>query len=65
MTNNPNPRPRFQISGRIGFIAMCIWFILTGAIVLLHLSMESLPAIMGILAIAAGILMLVGVLHEP
>ena len=53
--------PRFVISGRIGFFCMCLWFILTGAIALFHLSMESLGIIMGILAIVAGVLMLLGV----
>lgn len=56
-----NPRPRFVISGRIGQILLCIWLIFTGLIGVLHLSMEALPLIMGILAIASGALMLIGV----
>lgn len=39
-------------------ILLCIWLILTGLIAAFGLSVSELPLIMGILAIAAGVLLL-------
>lgn len=58
MANNPGPR--FTISRSWGIIVLSIFLIFTGLIALLHLSMESLPVIMGIMAILAGVLLLFG-----
>ncbi len=44
----------------LAFILLAIWLILTGLIQLLGLSFSGLSIIMGILALAAGILMLLG-----
>ena len=44
----------------IGWILLAIWLILTGLIALFGLTFNGLPLIMGILALAAGILLLIG-----
>ena len=44
----------------MGMLLLAIWLILTGLITLLGLSFQGLPLIMGILALAAGILILLG-----
>jgi hypothetical protein len=44
----------------LGLLFLSIWLILTGLIVLFSLHFEGLPIIMGILAIAAGVLILLG-----
>lgn len=49
-----------NITKNIGMLLLSIWLILTGLIALLSLSFDSLPLIMGILAIAAGIFILIG-----
>ena len=49
-----------RFNGRLGTILLAIWLILTALIALFHLEMESLPIIMGIIAIVAGICLLVG-----
>jgi hypothetical protein len=41
-------------------ILMGIWFIVTGAAVLVHLTFEAFPIIMAILAVLIGILLLIG-----
>lgn len=46
-----------RLSKNLGMILLSIWLILTGLIALLNLSFEGLPILMGILAIAAGILL--------
>jgi hypothetical protein len=43
-------------SKKIGIWLLGIWLILTGLVVLLKLNFEGLPLLMGILALAAGIL---------
>ena len=43
-----------------GMLFLSIWLMLTGLIVLFSLHFEGLPIIMGILAIAAGVLILLG-----
>ncbi len=42
----------------LGMLLLAIWLIVTGLIALLHLSFSGLPIIMAILAIAAGVLIL-------
>lgn len=42
----------------LGMLLLAIWLIATGIIELLNLSFTGLPIIMGILAIAAGVLIL-------
>ena len=48
------------IRNNIGFLLLAIWLILTGLITLFSLSFNGLGVIMGILAIAAGIFILLG-----
>ncbi|MGE5138041.1 MAG: hypothetical protein ACM3JD_01155 [Rudaea sp.] len=45
---------------RWGFVLLAIWLILTGLIALLGLSFAGLNIIMGLLALVAGILILIG-----
>jgi hypothetical protein len=42
----------------LGMLLLAVWLILTGLIALFSLSFAGLPIIMGILAIAAGVLIL-------
>lgn len=49
-----------RITQNMGMLLLAIWLILTGLIMLLGLSFQGLPLIMGILALAAGILILLG-----
>lgn len=49
-----------KLTKNVGMILLGIWLIMTGLIPLLHLSFEGLPLIMSILAIAAGVLVLLG-----
>ena len=44
----------------IGMLLLAIWLILTGLIALFSLSFDGLGVIMGLLAIAAGIFILLG-----
>jgi len=44
----------------LGMLLLSIWLIVTGLIVLFSLHFNGLPIVMGILAIAAGILILFG-----
>ncbi len=45
---------------RWGFVLLAIWLILTGLIALLGLTFAGLNIIMGLLALIAGILILIG-----
>ena len=47
-----------KITKRLGFLLLSIWLILTGLIPLFHLNFSGLDTIMAILAIAAGVLIL-------
>jgi uncharacterized membrane protein HdeD (DUF308 family) len=47
-----------HITRNIGFLLLAIWLILEGLIALFSLSFSGLPIIMGILAIAAGVFIL-------
>jgi hypothetical protein len=49
-----------KLPKNLGMILLSIWLILTGLIELLKFSFAGLPIIMGILAIAAGVLLLLG-----
>ena len=51
---------RMRRPQNLGMLLLAIWLILTGLIVLLGLSFQGLPLIMGILALAAGVLILLG-----
>jgi hypothetical protein len=45
-----------KFTRKIGMLLLAIWLIVTGLIALLHLSFERMDIVMGILAIAAGVL---------
>jgi hypothetical protein len=51
---------KFKLTKSLGMILLGIWLIMTGLIPLLHLSFEGLSLIMLLLAIAAGVLVLLG-----
>jgi hypothetical protein len=48
------------ITRNIGLLLLAIWLILSGLISLLGLSFAGLPLIMGVLALIAGIFILIG-----
>ncbi|MBI5032154.1 MAG: hypothetical protein HZB51_16610 [Chloroflexi bacterium] len=49
-----------KFTNNLGMLLLAIWLIVTGLIALLGLSFSGLPIIMAILAIAAGVLILMG-----
>ena len=49
-----------KVTKSLGMLLLAIWLILTGLIPLLQLSFSGLSTVMNILAIAAGVLILVG-----
>ena len=49
-----------KLPNNLGMMLLAIWLILYGVIALLSLSFSGLPLIMAILAVAAGILILLG-----
>ncbi len=49
-----------KFTKNIGMLLLAIWLILTGLIALFSLSFDGLGVIMGLLAIAAGIFILLG-----
>ena len=49
-----------RLTRNIGMLLLAIWLVLTGLIPLLNLSFSGLGMVMAILAIAAGVLILVG-----
>jgi hypothetical protein len=49
-----------KLTKNLGMLLLSIWLILNGLIALLSFSFEGLPLIMAILAIAAGVFILVG-----
>jgi uncharacterized membrane protein YeaQ/YmgE (transglycosylase-associated protein family) len=51
---------RMRRPQNLGMLLLAIWFILTGLIALFSLSFQGLPVLMGILALAAGVLILLG-----
>ena len=51
---------RFKMTKNLGMLLLGIWLILSGLIPLLHLSFSALGILMAILAVAAGILIVIG-----
>jgi hypothetical protein len=51
---------KMKLTKNLGLLFLSIWLIVTGLIVLFSLHFEGIPIIMGILAIAAGVLILLG-----
>lgn len=49
-----------KLTRNIGMLLLAIWLILTGLIPLLNLSFSGLGTVMAMLAIAAGILIVIG-----
>jgi hypothetical protein len=49
-----------KLTKNLGMLFLSIWLILTGLIALTSFGFQGLPLIMGILAIAAGVLILLG-----
>jgi hypothetical protein len=49
-----------KVTRSVGMLLLAVWLILTGLIPLLNLSFSGLGTVMAILAIAAGILIVVG-----
>jgi hypothetical protein len=49
-----------KITRNIGMLLLAVWLILTGLIPLLNLSFSGLGTVMSILALAAGILIVIG-----
>lgn len=49
-----------KVPKNLGFVLLGIWLILTGLIPVLNLGVSGLGTVMAILAIAAGVLILVG-----
>ena len=49
-----------KLTKNLGMILLSTWLILTGLIALLGFSFQGLPLLMAILAIAAGVLILLG-----
>ncbi len=49
-----------RVIRNLGMLLLAAWLILTGLIPLLHLSFSGLGTVMAILAIAAGVLIVVG-----
>lgn len=48
-----------KFTGKIGLILLAVYLILTGLIAVFSLSFANLPILMGILALAAGVLILI------
>jgi hypothetical protein len=51
---------KIKLTKSMGMILLGLWLILTGLIPLLKLSFNGFPEIMSVLAIAAGVLILLG-----
>ena len=49
-----------KVTKNLGLLLLAIWLVLTGLVPLMHLSFSGLGMLMSILAIAAGILLLIG-----
>ena len=49
-----------KITRNLGMLLLALWLILTGLIPLLHLSFSGLGTVMSILALAAGVLIVIG-----
>ena len=51
---------KYKLTKNLGMLLLGIWLILTGLIPVLKLSFSGFPVIMDVLAIAAGVLILLG-----
>ena len=51
---------KMTVTKNLGMLLLGIWLILSGIIPLVHLSFSGLGMVMAVLAIAAGILILIG-----
>lgn len=51
---------RMSLTKNLGMLLLGIWLIVMGLISLLGLSFQGLPILMGVLALAAGVLILLG-----
>ena len=51
---------KIKVTKSVGMILLGIWLILTGLIPVLRLNFSGFPAIMEVLAIASGVLILLG-----
>jgi hypothetical protein len=49
-----------KLTTNVGMLLLALWLVLTGLVPLLNLSFSGLGAVMAILAIAAGVLIVVG-----
>jgi hypothetical protein len=49
-----------KLTRNVGMLLLALWLVLTGLVPLLHLSFSGLGTVMAILAIAAGVLIVVG-----
>jgi hypothetical protein len=49
-----------KLTTNVGMLLLALWLVLTGLVPLLHLSFSGLGTVMAILAIAAGVLIVVG-----
>jgi len=49
-----------KLTRNVGMLLLAVWLILTGLVPLLNFSFSGLGAVMAILAIAAGVLIVVG-----
>jgi len=49
-----------KVTRNLGMLLLAVWLVMTGAIPLLNLSFSGLGTVMAILAIAAGVLIVVG-----
>jgi hypothetical protein len=49
-----------KLTRNVGMLLLAVWLVLTGLVPLLNLSFSGLGTVMAILAIAAGVLVLVG-----
>ena len=58
--NNSHEEIRMAITRNIGMLLLAVWLILTGLIALLGLNFAGLPLVMAVLALAAGVLILIG-----
>lgn len=51
---------KMTVTKNLGMLLLGIWLILSGIIPLVHLSFSGLGTVMAVLAIAAGVLILIG-----
>jgi hypothetical protein len=49
-----------KLPGNLGMILLGVWLVLTGLVALFSFSFPAMPMVMAILALAAGILILIG-----